>query len=494
MASPHARDHVAIIGPSERKEASRVRAKPPFRNCRVLIIGAGPAGLGAAHRLSELGFDNYLLAEAAPHAGGLSSSFTDSLGFTWDIGGHVLFSHYEYFDRLMDALLPDLWLSHQREAWIWMKDRFIPYPFQHNIRHLPEADLRECLQGLERAAAERAHAAPRNFEEWMLASFGSGIARQFLLPYNAKVWAYPARELSFHWIGERVAQVDLERIARNIREQRDDCGWGPNSTFRFPRRGGTGEIWRRLAARLPRENVVYGKPMERLESATRTVRFADGSREKYDVLISTAPLDWLVQHSDLDELADAAAELKHSATNVVGIGLKGAVPAHLREKCWLYFPEPEIPFYRATVFSRYSPFNVPDPAAYWSLMVEVSESPLKPVARAQLADSAIAGLLAARLIGSASEVTDVWTYRAEYGYPTPSLGRDAALDALHGELEELGIFSRGRFGAWKYEIANQDHCLMQGVELVDRLAEGKKETTFTPPAAEHRRVAERCAR
>ncbi|MEK7751269.1 MAG: amine oxidase, partial [Acidobacteriota bacterium] len=64
-------------------------------------------------------------------------------------------------------------------------------------------------------------------------------------------------------------------------------------------------------------------------------------------------------------------------------------------------------------------------------------------------------------------------------------GRDDALGILLPALDELGIFSRGRFGAWKYEVSNQDHALMQGVELVDRLATGSQERTLgvaVPPA------------
>ncbi|MCL4867219.1 MAG: FAD-dependent oxidoreductase, partial [Gemmatimonadales bacterium] len=99
---------------------------------RIVIIGAGPTGLGAAWRLQELGHTNWMLVEAADHPGGLAASVVDPAGFTWDLGGHVLFSHYQYFDRLMDAALGDAWAHHEREAWVWMRNRWIPYPLQNN--------------------------------------------------------------------------------------------------------------------------------------------------------------------------------------------------------------------------------------------------------------------------------------------------------------------------------------------------------------------------
>ena len=72
-----------------------------------------------------------------------------------------------------------------------------------------------------------------------------------------------------------------------------------------------------------------------------------------------------------------------------------------------------------------------------------------------------------------------WQYLADYAYPVPTLGRDAALAAIQPRLEALGIFSRGRFGGWKYEVGNMDHSVMQGVELADRLVTGTPETTYT---------------
>ena len=115
-------------------------------------------------------------------------------------------------------------------------------------------------------------------------------------------------------------------------------------------------------------------------------------------------------------------------------------------------------------------------------MVEVSESPYKPVDQTGLLDSVIAGLLATKLIGSPNEVASVWRRSACHGYPTPFLGRDRLVEPILAELENVNIYSRGRFGGWKYEVSNQDHCLMQGVELVNRLTFGTPEVTYWFPA------------
>ena len=82
----------------------------------------------------------------------------------------------------------------------------------------------------------------------------------------------------------------------------------------------------------------------------------------------------------------------------------------------------------------------------------------------------------------AAEVVSVWHRREEHGYPTPFLGRDAALAGIRAELERHGVYSRGRFGAWQYEVSNQDHSCMQGVEVVDRiLGIDEEEVTITRP-------------
>src|SRR5512143_3094660 len=138
---------------------------------KILIIGAGPCGLGAASHLHRIGHTEWSVFEQNGHVGGLSTSFWDEAGFTWDVGGHVLFSHYEYFDQAVESALEGAYFTHLRESWIRILDSWVPYPFQNNIRHLPSFALRECLGGLKAIRPLR-DGQPQPFGEWMEAVCG----------------------------------------------------------------------------------------------------------------------------------------------------------------------------------------------------------------------------------------------------------------------------------------------------------------------------------
>ena len=465
----------------------------------ILIIGAGPTGLGAAWRLAKEDRADWLLCEAEPAAGGLASSVTDEHGFTWDLGGHVQFSHYQYFEDLMDELLgPDGWLFHDRSAWVWVRGAFVPYPFQLNLRYLPVDARWECVRGLLHNLTEPPEGTPANFGEWIDATFGEGIANVFLRPYNFKVWAYPPEEMSWHWIGDRVAVTDVQRAVENILRERDDVSWGPNNQFRFPKQGGTGAIWRELARRVEAArpgSLRFGRRLVRLDTVRREACFehaGDTEVVRYRRLLSTLPVDDLVALSDLaGELTPALAGLRYSSTHVLGVGLHGQPGENLLGKSWMYFPEADCPFYRVTVFSHYSPGNVPDPSRYWSLMAEVSESPAKPVDRERIVEETVQGLLNTGLIAHREAVHHVWHRRLEHGYPTPSLERDRGLYGVLPQLKERNVFSRGRFGAWKYEVSNQDHSFAQGVEVVERWLHGGPEVTLNHPEEVNARRAVR---
>jgi protoporphyrinogen oxidase len=351
---------------------------------------------------------------------------------------------------------------HERSSYIRFGDRWVPYPFQNNLRYLPPEVAEECVQGLIAATGGQTS---MDFATWMKAVFGEGITKHFMRPYNLKVWATPPERMASHWIGERVSVIDYKRALRNIIHQADDAGWGPNNTFVFPAEGGTGEIYRRLAQRLA-DQIVYDKEVVRVDTGARRLRFADGQEQPYDALVSTMPVDLLVRSiSDCpDRVRDAAHDLEHNGVYIVGVGYESPLKD---DKSWMYFPQNHAPFYRATNFAKYSPANVPDAdtARYCAYMTEISYSPYKPEARAGLEDRAEAGLRCAGVVEGRPHVASVHVIDIDYAYPVPTLRRDAALGVIQPWLMERGIYSRGRFGSWRYEIGNMDHAVKMGIDV-----------------------------
>lgn len=451
---------------------------------RIVILGAGPCGLGAAWRLRELGYRDFRVFERQPYVGGLAHSFTDDAGFTWDIGGHVMFSHYSYYDGIFDAVMGDDYTLNDRESWVRMMGTWVPYPFQNNIRYLPNEAAHECLSGLIRAQTGRgAIASPAdaaNFSEFIDAVFGEGIARYFMRPYNFKVWATPLERMNKQWIGERVAVLDFERALRNVMLGLDDFGWGPNNRFKFPLRGGTGEFYRRMGESLA-PAIELEKAAARIDVDRRIVTFDDGAEAPYDALLTAIPLDVLCR--DLlagtvpERIRELAGQLVHTEGHMVGVGIRRPCPS---TKSWMYFPEDNCPFYRVTYLSNYSPYMTPDKDRYYSLLCETSASPHKPVSPETIVEETIAGLEAAGLLapGERDDIVSIWRHHAPCSYPVPTVERDDILAEVIPWLESRGIYSRGRFGMWKYEVSNTDHTLMQGVECVNRLVRGEPETTI----------------
>lgn len=439
----------------------------------VLILGAGPCGLGAALFLKRAGFSDFQVLEAGTEPGGLARSFIDDKGFTWDIGGHVQFSHYQDFDSVMDEALGDAWNIHQRESWVRLGRNWIPYPFQYNLHRLSPEDQKRSWDGLQ----QRPQAAPSNFEEWIQGGFGSGISDIFMMPYNFKVWAHPAKMMSYQWIGERVAQIDMVRTEKNLREKIDDVSWGPNATFRFPKRGGTGAIWKRVAEMLGESAITYQSTVQSVDLKKKVVTTREGKEFSFSKLLSTLPLDQLMKLSGIKMKAD----LLHSSSHIVGLGIKGQIPDDLKTKCWIYFPGAESPFYRATVFSNYSESHTPDSKNFWSLMCETAESSFRPVDHQNLIEQTRLGLIATGILKVEDEIVSRWHFRAPYGYPIPSLGRDEVIHDALFHLEEASVFSRGRFGLWKYEVSNQDHTFMQGFEWASHFLNKTAEYTYCRP-------------
>jgi protoporphyrinogen oxidase len=438
---------------------------------KVVIVGAGPCGLACARELDALGSDDFLIVESRETAGGLASSFVDERGFTWDRGGHVVFSHFGEFDRLLAEVLGEELLWHERSSYVYQDGRFVPYPFQNNLHHLAPRDALECIAGLMIAQMTRRSRPAMSFDEWMSATFGSGIVNRFMRPYNEKVWATALSAMGSGWIAERVAVVDWQRALRALLRREDDKAWGPNSRFAFPQAGGTGEIFRRLASRLGEQHIRFGQTVAGIDMDRRTITLASSEVLDFGWLVWTGPLDQLILRSRASPtpIRRTLKHLRHTSVTVVGIGYE--VPLR-DERSWLYFPDPEIPFYRLTNFAKYSPANVPGGRTdrYSSYMAEISRPPSAPLPDQALLVSQVDGWI--RRLGlvpvdaaiASAHVDDI-----PYAYPIPTIGRDQALAVIEPWLKRQRVLARGRFGSWRYEHGNMDHAVKMGIDAARQI-------------------------
>ena len=307
------------------------------------------------------------------------------------------------------------------------------------------------------------------------------------------------------WLGERVAAPDLKSVTKNVILQKTAGNWGPNATFRFPARDGTGGIWIAVAKTLPKSKTRFGEhgAVTKVDADSKKVTLKDGTVVKYEKLVTTMAVDSLVEHMGDKELIDLSKGLFYSSTHVIGVGVRGERPERIGDKCWLYFPENDCPFYRATIFSNYSPYNQPQSSTklptiqlasgakpsstapkegpYWSIMLEVSESSMKPVDQKNMLRECIQGLVNTEMLKPTDEIVSTYHRRFDHGYPTPSLEREGVLKQLLPKLQAKDIYSRGRFGSWRYEVGNQDHSFMLGVEAADHIVNGAVELTLNYP-------------
>jgi len=225
--------------------------------------------------------------------------------------------------------------------------------------------------------------------------------------------------------------------------------------------------------------VNLGVAAERIDTVAKTVTFGDGRRVSYEQLITTMPLKELV-NCIVDcpaHIREAVGRLHHTSGMFIGIGVAEPCPS---TKCWMYFPGSDSPFYRVTYLSNYSPAMTPGPD-HFSLLAEVSVSPFKQEDPNDVIERTIQGMVACELLTpeqAESKIVSRQLMQVPYSYPVPTIGRDEALAVVQPWLMERGIYSRGRFGAWRYEIGNTDHSVMMGVELADRLVDGVPEVTW----------------
>ncbi|MDD5222760.1 MAG: FAD-dependent oxidoreductase [bacterium] len=426
---------------------------------RVIIIGAGLAGLSAARELGP----RCEVFERENEPGGLCRSQRTE-GFTFDYGGHLLhFRDRRVRELVFDLLGPDL-IEHKRSAWIYSKSTFTPFPFQVNLHGLPLPVVWECLWGFIKAqrAKGREQSAKKeeeNFEQWIYKKFGPGIARHFLIPFNQKFWRVPLAELTREWAEWSIPQPGLPDVVRGALGFRRE-GLGYNPVFYYPRGGGIDHLAVRLAEKIPAIN--YGRKLLEVDPGKKKIRLDNGEERDYDRLVSTIPLPELLKkvRPAGEYFPAAGGKLDCLAVAILNLGIKGELPPYH----WIYFPESDFPFYRINISSNFSPGMAPRGCGCLWLEATLREG--EAFDREKFSEASIEALLRCGLLKSRGQVVLKHHQRIEYGYVVFNRYRQSHLREILAALEKRGIYSIGRYGGW-------DYLTMEGAIQAGREAAGR---------------------
>lgn len=420
----------------------------------MVVLGAGLTGLSFAYHFDE----NTPVFERESEVGGLVRT-KEVNGCHFDSAPHLLHFHSDYAEDFVFNTLGLKAKSHDRRARIYCDGKIINYPFELNLHALSETIREDSLKGLDEIDASSRDDTDAlksgSYHDYVLRAFGSGIGKHYLLPYNRKIWATDPAEMNCEWM-KWLPTVDIEKIRQTAREPEND-EFGYNAHFFYPEEKGIRELPDALGAQL--SNVHLNKEVIRVDTRDKRLTFADGEVVYYEQLVSTLPLPALATLSDSDELKELASGLVHTTVCVVNMVVRGTVPdAH-----WMYFPDPELDFYRISFPKSF--FDKATPNDEHILAVEVG-SRNHQINVEEVRSRVEEQVLGLDIFGIEEHLfthCDV----LPVAYSIYDFERAARVRQLREMLRAVGVHSIGRYGQWEY--SGMEDAILYGKSLADEL-------------------------
>jgi len=410
---------------------------------KIFILGAGLAGLSCAWHLKKKGIEADIF-EKEDSVGGLCRSRKVD-GFTFDCDGHLMHFQNGYISGLVESLLKGNLERHERSAWINNFGNLSRYPFQANLYSLPKKIAAECLWGFINATESRAKVSHGNFLKWINGTFGQGIARHFMLPYNSKFWTVPLGRMACPWTDKFIPKLGLAEVVNGFFGAGENH-LGYNAYFWYPKKGAIEQL--PLAFEKEIGGRVFKKsPVRNIDLKKREITIEGREREKFDFLILTIPLPELLKIINPlpEKVKRSLKRLRWNSIFNLNLGLEGLCQ---EDKHWIYFPNKETVFFRAGFFHNFSK-NL-SPSGKSSIYTETAYSGNLPFDRSGAVDKILAGLRKTGTINKENKLVAQDINDIKYGYPIYDRNYQEAINTIRRFLASRRIFTSGRYGNWRY--------------------------------------------
>jgi protoporphyrinogen oxidase len=308
------------------------------------------------------------------------------------------------------------------------------------------------------------------FEHWVSNNFGKRLFSIFFKSYTEKVWGISCSELRAEWAAQRIKNMSLRTILRNMIVKTGRTVPSLIDEFNYPREG-PGMMWHAAAELVHRQGgeVLVRAELTRLAHANGAILYAEARegncllRIEAGAFISTMPLPELIAKLDPPpppSVREAAARLRFRDFLTVCVIVDSVA---LFPDNWIYIHEPNVKVARIQNFKNWSPYMVPD-ATKTSLGLEYfckRDDEIWNIADAELIKLAACELKAIGLIDDLSKVVDGCVFRVANAYPVYDEGYAAAVDIIRTFLHRFkNLRTVGRNGLHRYN--NQDHSMLAG--------------------------------
>ena len=448
---------------------------------KVVMIGAGPAGLTAAYELCKAGVKSIVL-EKDRVVGGLART-VNYKGYHFDIGGHRFFTKVKAVeDMWREVLAEEDFLHCKRLSRIYYNHRFFDYPLRAVNALLGLGILNSFLIFLSYCKAQLLPEQPEaTFEQWVSNRFGKRLYLLFFKTYTEKVWGIPCNEITAEWAAQRIKGLSLFTALKNalIKQQaetKSDVVKTLIDAFDYPKLG-PGMMWETVADVVQRNGskVRLGAGVGRIIWSEEEIKAVEvnggGPRELVwgTHFISTMPVKQLIEKFDPavpPEVLKAAQNLKYRDFLTVALVVN---KADVFPDNWIYVHDPDVRMGRIQNFKNWSSHMVPDPSktclgleyfcfegdGLWTM----SDADLMELGKKELIQI---GLIAE------SDVEDGAVVRMPKAYPVYD---STYAESLRIVREFLAKFANlqliGRNGMHKYN--NQDHSMLTAMLAVKNI-------------------------